>query len=63
MAIAVLFLAAMTLKAAYEAPEIRRPVCRFMYFYQEAEKSESFGLWERIVFSVLLAKSSTPSSS
>jgi hypothetical protein len=36
-------------------PNVRRPVAQFMYFYQQ---SDDMNLWERVVFSCLLTKTS-----
>ena len=40
-------------------PGIRRPVAQFIHFYQQ---SEDMNLWERVVYSLLLAKTTEPSS-
>jgi hypothetical protein len=40
-------------------PEVRRPVAQFIYFYQQ---TDDMNLWQRIVYSWLLAKTTTPSS-
>ena len=36
-------------------PNLRRPVAQFIYFY---ERSDDMNLWERVVFSCLLTKTS-----
>jgi hypothetical protein len=40
-------------------PNIRRPVAQFIHFYQQ---SDDMNLWERVVYSLLLAKTTEPSS-
>ena len=35
-------------------PHLRRPVVQFLYFYQQ---SDDLGPWERLVYSLLLARS------
>lgn len=40
-------------------PNIRRPVVQFIHFYQQ---TDDMNLWERVVYSWLLAKTTEPSS-
>jgi hypothetical protein len=40
-------------------PCIRRPVAQFIHFYQQ---TDDMNLWERVVYSWLLAKATPPSS-
>lgn len=40
-------------------PSIRRPVAQFIHFYQQ---SDDLNVWERVVYSWLLARSTAPSS-
>jgi hypothetical protein len=40
-------------------PTVRRPVAKFIYFYQQ---TDDMNLWERVVYSLLLTKSTEPSS-
>ena len=56
--IAALLCAAASVKVMAN-PEVRRPVARFIYFYQQ---TDDMNLWQRIVYSWLLAKTTTPSS-
>jgi hypothetical protein len=37
-------------------PSVRRPVAQFIYFYQQ---SDDMNLWERVVYSLLLAKTTS----
>jgi len=56
----VLLCAAISLKAIAN-PEVRRPVVQFIYFYQQSEVSQdtqALGLWDRILYSVLMTKAS-----
>ena len=41
-------------------PCFRRPVAQFIYFYQQP--SGDLNVWERVVYSLLLTKSTEPSS-
>ena len=41
-------------------PCVRRPVAQFIYFYQQGE---DLGLWERVLYGVLMTKSTTEPSS
>ena len=41
-------------------PGIRRPVAQFIYFYQQ---TGDMNLWERVIYSLLLAETTGPSSS
>jgi len=40
-------------------PNVRRPVAQFIYFY---EQSDDMNVWERVVYSLLLAKTTEPFS-
>jgi hypothetical protein len=40
-------------------PCVRRPVAQFIHFYEQAP---DMSLWERIVYSVLLTRTTEPSS-
>jgi hypothetical protein len=56
--IAALLCAAVSVKVMAN-PAIRRPVAQFIYFYEQAEDA---GFVERIVYSVVMTKSTEPSS-
>jgi hypothetical protein len=44
-------------------PNIRRPVVQFIYFYEQTDQvSDAMNIWERVVYSLLLAKTTEPSS-
>ena len=46
-------------------PNVRRPVAQFIYFYEQTSLDRQAGdmnLWERVVYSLLLAKATEPSS-
>jgi len=53
-----LFGAAVSLKFAAQ-PEVRRPVAHFVQIYRQ---SPELGVWERLMYSLLLTKSTEPSS-
>ena len=40
-------------------PNVRRPVAQFIHFYRQ---TDDMNLWERVVYSLLLAKTTEPSS-
>jgi hypothetical protein len=40
-------------------PNVRRPVAQFIHFYQQ---TDDMNLWERVVYSWLLAETTEPSS-
>ena len=40
-------------------PSVRRPVAQFIYFYHQTDNMD---LWERVVYSVLMTKTTEPSS-
>jgi hypothetical protein len=40
-------------------PQVRRPVANFIYFYQQ---TENLGIWDRLMFSVLMTRTTEPSS-
>lgn len=43
---------------AVSTPAITRPVCRFIYFYENAETTNApMRLWERLLYSFVLSKS------
>jgi hypothetical protein len=44
-------------------PNVRRPVVQFIYFYEQTDEvSDAMNIWERVVYSLLLAKTTEPSS-
>jgi len=58
-AIAVLLCAAASARVVAN-PAVRRPVVQFMNFY---EQTPELGVWERVVYSVLMTKEATEPSS
>ena len=40
-------------------PQVRRPVANFIYFYQQ---TENLAIWDRLMFSVLMTRTTEPSS-
>ena len=40
-------------------PSVRRPVAQFIHFYQQTEE---LGLWDRLMFTVLMTRTTEPSS-
>jgi hypothetical protein len=40
-------------------PSVRRPVVQFIHFYQQ---SEDMSVWERVIYSLLLTRSTEPAS-
>ncbi len=57
-AIATLLCAAASVKVAAN-PSIRRPVVQFIHFYQQ---TDDMNVWERVVYSWVLSKTTEPSS-
>jgi len=58
---AVLLCTAVSVKA-FANPGVRRPVVQFIYFYEQSETSQdtqSLGLWDRLLYSVLMTKASS----
>jgi hypothetical protein len=44
-------------------PNVRRPVAQFIYFYQQAQDiGDDMNLWERVVYSCLLTKTTAASN-
>jgi hypothetical protein len=63
MAAVVLLLCAAASVKVMAKPSVQRPVAQFIYFYGQSDASN---LWERVIYSVLLANttvSSEPPSS
>jgi hypothetical protein len=61
LAIAAALLCALASVKVMAKPSIRRPVVQFIHFYEQSQgpgEAQDLSLWDRVLYSVLMARSS-----